>query len=142
MRKTSALILALGLLVFAACSSYTSNPEMDYYHGANVPEGYITVVRASTTEIEFQVRVEFPQRQLYHLVLEDNAPVAEGWYPTIQGGLPRAYTVTLKPKKGLAFEIGKTYRLCIGEKNPEEVQLHSSSYHCIADFVFVMQEKS
>ena len=142
MRKASVAVLVAGLFVLAACSSYTSNPEMDYYHGETPPEGYITVVRASTTEIEFQIRVEFPQRQLYHLVLEDNTPIAEGWYPTILGGLPRLYTVTMKPKKGLAFEIGKTYRLCIGEKNPEEVQLHSSSYRCMADFVFVMQEKS
>ena len=142
MRTTRAVVLVLVLAVLAACSSYTSEPELDYYHGQNVPEGYITVVRASTTEIEFRIRVEFPQRQLYHLILEGNTPVAEGWFPTVQGGLPRAYTVTLKPKKDLAFEIGKTYRLCIGEKNPDEVQLHSSSYRCIADFTFVMQEKS
>jgi hypothetical protein len=141
MKTTNAAILAMGLLVLAACSSYTSNPELNYYHGMTPPETYIVILRASPTEIQFEIRVEFTPKQLYHLVLEGNTPVAEGWYSTLRAG-GQTYTVTMKPKKDLLFEVGKTYRLCIGEQNPEEVQLTSSNYRCMVDYVFVMEEKA
>jgi hypothetical protein len=50
--------------------------------------------------------------------------------------------VTLKPSKGLAFEPGKTYRLCIGQQNRQAVQMTSSNYPCKVDYTFVFQEKS
>ena len=137
--KTPALVI--GLLFLAACSTYKAKPQLHYYHGKNVPEGYITILRASAGEIEFQIRVEFTERQLYHLVLEGDSPVAEGWFPTRRAGT-QSYSVTMKPSKGLAFEPGKTYRLCIGLQNPQEVQMTSSNYQCIIDYTFVFQEKS
>jgi hypothetical protein len=137
--KTPALVI--GLLFLAACSTYKSKPQLNYYHGKNVPEGYIKVLRASVGEIEFQIQVEFTERQLYHLVLEGNNPVAEGWFSTRRAGT-HFYSVTLKPSKGLAFEPGKTYRLCIGLQNPQEVQMTSSNYKCIIDYTFVFEEKS
>jgi hypothetical protein len=132
--------LAAAALVAAACSTYKARPQMNYYHGPNVPEGFISVLRASPAEITFEVRVKFVQKQMYHLVLEGNQPLAEGWFSTLRAGGER-YTVTMRPKEGLAFEAGKTYRLCIGVQNPQAVQMTSSNYQCIADFTFVFKEK-
>jgi hypothetical protein len=138
--KTGVLLFtALGL---AMCSStYKAKPQLHYYHGKNVPEGYIKILRASAGEIEFQIQVEFTERKLYHLVLEGDNPVAEGWFSTLRAGA-QFYTVILKPSEGLAFEPGKTYRLCVGLQNPQEVQMTSSNYQCIIDYTFVFQEKS
>ena len=139
--KVAKLATALGLIVgLAACSVYKSSPKMNYYHGRNVPEGYISVVRASAQEVEFMVRVEFKERKLYHLILDGNEPVAEGWYQTsFTSG--QFYTVAIKPLEGLSFEPGKTYRLCIGDTNPREVQLYSNNYRCTVDFTFVFEAK-
>lgn len=141
MKSTKAPFFLIGLLLMAACSTYKAKPEMNYYHGRNVPDGYITIVRASAGEIEFQIRVEFNDKKLYHLVLDGNNPVAEGWFSTLRAG-GQAYSVTLKPNKGLTFEPGKTYRLCIGAQNPQAVQMVSSNYPCLADYTFVFPEKS
>jgi hypothetical protein len=141
MRSARFAFLAVVLVLIAGCSTYKSSPQMNYYHGPNVPEGYITVLRASVAEIEFRVRVEFAQKQMYHLVLEGNDPVAEGWHSTLRAG-GQGYTVTMKAKEGRTFEAGKTYRFCIGQQNPQAVQMTSSNYACIADYTFVFQEKS
>ena len=141
MRSAKFAFLSVVLVLLAGCSTYKSSPQMNYYHGPNVPEGYITVLRASAAEIEFQVRVEFAQKQMYHLVLEGNDPVAEGWHSTLRAG-GQVYTVTMKPKEGRTFEAGKTYRLCIGMQNPQAVQMTSNNFECIVDYTFVFQEKS
>lgn len=132
------ICLALGL---AACSPYRAKPKMTYYHGQNVPEGYIEVVRASAAEIEFRIRVEFGQRHLYHLLLDGSEPLAEGWFPTNRMAGSEAYHVTFKLPEGKRFEAGKSYRLCIGSKNPEEVQMTSSNYRCLVDYSFVFAVK-
>jgi hypothetical protein len=143
MRSAKYVFFAIAVVLIAACSTYKSKPQMNYYHGKNVPAEYIKIVRASVGEIEFQIQVEFTvtQMQLYHLVLEGNTPVAEGWFSIRRAATP-SYNVTLKPSKGLAFEPGKTYRLCIGLQNPQEVQMTSSNYQCLVDYTFVFQEKS
>ncbi|HUT08797.1 MAG TPA: hypothetical protein VMY15_08125 [Candidatus Latescibacteria bacterium] len=143
MKSVKTPTLVIGLLFLAACSTYKSKPQLHYYHGKNVPEGYIKILRASPAEIEFQIQVEFTvtQMQLYHLVLEGDNPVAEGWF-SIRRASTQSYNVTLKPHKGLTFEPGKTYRLCIGMQNPQQVQMTSSNYQCLADYTFVFQEKS
>lgn len=134
-------VLVIGLLFLAACSTYKAKPQLHYYHGQNVPEGYITIIRASAGEIEFQIRVEFTEKKLYHIVLDGDNPVAEGWFSTLRAG-SQAYSVTMKPSEGLTFEPGKTYRLCIGQQNPQAVQMTSSNYPCMVDYTFVFQEKS
>lgn len=141
MKSAKASTLVIGLLILAACSTYKAKPQLHYYHGQNVPAGYITILRASAGEIEFQIRVEFIEKKLYHLVLEGDNPVAEGWFSTLRAG-SQAYRVTLKPSEELAFEPGKTYRLCIGQQNPQAVQMTSSNYQCKVDYTFVFQEKS
>jgi hypothetical protein len=130
--------LIIGL---AACSSYQAKPKMTYYHGQNVPPGYIEVVRASAAEIKFRIRVEFRERHLYHILLDGNDPLVEGWFPTNRMAGSEAYHVTFKLPEGKRLEAGRTYRLCIGSRNPEEVQVESSQYRCIADYVFVFQAK-
>ena len=130
--------LAIGL---TACSPYKAKPQMTYYHGQNVPEGYIEVVRASATEIEFRIRVEFAERHLYHLLLDGDEPLAEGWFPTNRMAGSQAYNVTFKLPEGKRLETGKTYRLCIGKQSPEAVQMVSSNYRCVADHSFVFAIK-
>jgi hypothetical protein len=143
MRSAKFVFFAIAVVLIAACSTYKSKPQMNYYHGKNVPAEYIRILRASAGEIEFQIQVEFTvtQMQLYHLVLEGNNPVAEGWFSIRRANTP-SYNVTLKPSKGLAFEPGKTYRLCVGLQNPQQVQMTSSNYQCLVDYTFVFQEKS
>jgi hypothetical protein len=91
MRSARTLVFASGLMFFAACPTYKSKPQLNYYHGPNVPEGYITVLRASAGEIEFRIRVHFASKKVYHLILEDNIPAAEGWFSAnAAGGALRA----------------------------------------------------
>jgi hypothetical protein len=141
MRSAKFVFFAIAVVLIATCSTYKSKPQMNYYHGQNVPEGFITILRASAAEIEFQIRVKFTQKQMYHIILDGNQPVAEGWFSILQAG-GTSYRVTMKPGKGLAFEPGKTYRLCIGLQNPQAVQMSTSSYECKVDYTFVFQEKS
>jgi hypothetical protein len=139
--KNAMLASAALVLTLAACSTWKANPEMNYYHGPNVPEGYISILRASPSEITFEIHVKFPDKKMYHLVLEGNAPVAEGWYTVDQRGDVK-YTVTMKPKEGRLFEPGVTYRLCIGRQNPEAIQMTSSNYQCLVDYTFVFENKT
>lgn len=127
-----ACILIAGL---ASCAASHSSAAMNYYHGKTVPAEYFRVVRHTATEIEFEVRVKFRQDHLYHLVLDGNTPLAEGWFPTTKGEEP-SYTVVLKAKPGVEFVSGKPYRLCIGDQNPELVSVHSTNYNCTADYEF------
>ena len=91
MKSAKVLILLSLAFGLAACSPYQAKPKMTYYHGQNVPEGYIEVVRASAAEIEFRVRVEFSERHLYHLLLDGNEPPASrlvGNQPSASGSFP------------------------------------------------------
>ncbi len=141
MRTKGILAIAIAVMVLGACSTYKSSPQMNYYHGQNIPEGFINVLKASPGEITFQVRVKFVQKQMYHLVLDGNVPVSEGWASTQRAG-GESYNVTMKPKEGQVFEVGKTYRLCIGVQNPQAVQMTTTNYPCVADYVFVFEEKT
>ena len=137
-RALLSMILVLGA---AACSANKSKPELTYYHGPTAAKFFVSVLRASPTEITFEIRVWGGDKPMYHLVLDGNTPVAEGWFSTLRIG-GESYKVTMKPKEGLTYEAGKTYRLCIGARHPEQVQRYSSSYKCIVDYVFVFKEKT
>ena len=130
--------LALGL---ASCSSYPSKSKMVYFHGETPPAGYIRIVRASATEVEFLIRVVFRADHMYHLLLDGKEPLAEGWFPTSQMAASQGYRVTLKLRDETSLEAGKSYRLCIGARNPEAVQVESDNYRCLVDYVFVFQAK-
>jgi len=137
MRSAKIPTIVIGFLFLAACSAtYKTKPQMHYYHGQTTPEGYISVLRADAGEIEFEIRIKFTETHLYHLILEGDNPVAEGWFPTLRGA-GQVYRVVMKPSSGLAFEPGKTYRLCIGQQNPEAVQMTSNNYLCMVDYEFV-----
>jgi hypothetical protein len=142
MRAARTVIAVVIILAFAvACSStYKSKPQLNYYHGQNVPGEYFKILKATPAEITFEIRIEFPQKKMYHLILDGNQPVAQGWYSTIRAG-GQVYTVTLKPEEGQAFEPGKTYRLCVGDQSPEAVQMSSNNYMCKVDYTFVFQNK-
>ncbi|MDH7513304.1 MAG: hypothetical protein QHH14_10200 [Clostridiales bacterium] len=114
---------------------------MRFYRGAQPPREYFGVIRSSPNEIEFQIRVEFAESHLYHLVLDGEVPIAEGWFPTVRLGATNAYSVTMKAKKGITFIPGKTYRLCIGRTSPDAVLVYSNSYNCLVDHEFILPEK-
>jgi hypothetical protein len=141
MRTAKIIAVLAALALIAACSStYKSKPQLNYYHGQNVPPEYFKVLSASVDAITFEVRIEFQQKQMYHLILDGNEPVAQGWFSTLRAG-GQVYTVTLKPESGKTFEIGKTYRLCIGVQSPQAVQMTSNNYPCQVDYTFVFEEK-
>ncbi len=141
MKKSSLALAAIAVAaaLTAACSStYQSRPQMEYYRGQNIPEGFVRVVSWSPTQVQFGLRVNFKESHLYHLVLDGNAPVAEGWFPTTRT-VSGEYDVTLKAGKDMTFQAGKPYRLCIGINNPQAVQMTSSSYRCIAEYDFTLK---
>ena len=137
--------LAKGLVFLAAlglvgCAAEKSKPTLTYYHGQVPPDAYFEVVSYTPQQIEFKIKVKFPSRHMYHLVLEGNEPLAEGWFPTI---LDRedSYRLVIKAREGVAFEAGKNYRLCIGKESPEYVAEYRSSYQCLVDYPFVLPAK-
>ncbi len=130
----------LAVLGFIGCAAETPKPAMLYYRGMTPQEEYFEVVGYTPQEIEFKIRVKFELRYMYHLILEDNEPLAEGWHVTILGA-EDFYRLVMKAKKGVVFEPGKTYRLCIGSKNPEEVARYRYTYHCAVDYAFVLPPK-
>jgi hypothetical protein len=89
MKSAKFVFFALAVVLIAACSTYKAKPQLRYYHGRNVPEGYIKILRASAREIEFQIQVEFAERKLCHLVLEGDNPVAGGWFSTLRAAAGR-----------------------------------------------------
>ena len=141
--KVLRLMIPIGLaLAFAAgCSPYRARPQMNYYHGETPPTGFIQVVQASETEVEFEIKVVMPADHMYHLLLDGNEPLAEGWFPTNRMAASQGYRVTFKLPKGVRLEKGKSYRLCIGVQNPEDVQMRTSNYRCLVDYSFVFQAK-
>jgi hypothetical protein len=141
MRSPKCVAIGLALTLVAACSTtYKSRPQMTYGHGQKVPDLYISIIKASPGEIEFRIQVKFVATKMYHLILEGNEPVAQGWFSTQRAG-GEAYTVKMKPEEGKTFEPGKTYRLCVGDQSPEAVQMTSNNYVCRIDYTFVFQEK-
>jgi hypothetical protein len=130
----------LAVLGLTGCAAETSKPAMIYYHGMTPHDEYFEVVRYTPQEIEFKIRVKFPLKYMYHLILEDNEPLAEGWHSTILGA-EDYYRLVMKAKKGVVFEPGRTYRLCIGDKNPEEIAHYRSTYQCSVDYQFVLPPK-
>lgn len=135
--------MRLGFIVFVVCAGLTAcaaggrRPAMHYDHGSTIPDQYISVVGYTANEIEFKIAAKFPLKHAYHLVLDGDIPLAEGWYPASR---PESnfYTVKMKAKKGVTFQMGKAYRLCVGAESPEFVAVHSSNYRCIIDYEFAL----
>jgi len=136
MNKAAMALMACCLIGgLVSCAASHSSANMNYYHGKTIPAEFFQVLSHTATEIKFEIRVKFRQSHLYHLVLDGNTPLAEGWFPATKGE-EQSYTVVLKAKPGVEFVSGKTYRLCIGEQNPELVSVHSTNYQCTADYEF------
>lgn len=135
--KGLAVLAVLGLL---GCAGERAKPALTYYHGQTPQDAYFEVVRNTPQEIEFKIKVKFASKYMYHLILEGDEPLAEGWYVTILGA-EDSYRLIMKAKKGVVFEAGKSYRLCIGSESPEYVTRYRSSYHCAVDYGFVLPPK-
>ena len=139
--KKYAMVLTAAVIVggLAACAtSQYSSDNMNYYRGQNVPPEFFKVASYTATEITFEIRVNFVQDKLYHIVLDGNTPLAEDWVLMVTGQ-NQSYTAVLKAKPGVEFVSGKPYRLCIGDKNPEQVNVYSNNYMCLADYEFTLK---
>jgi len=130
----------LAIAGFIGCAGERAKPALIYYHGLTPQDEYFEVVRYTPQEIEFKIKAKFAAKYMYHLVLEGEEPLAEGWFVTILGA-EDAYRLIMKAKKGAAFEAGKDYRLCIGNESPEYVVRYRSSYQCAVDYKFVLPPK-
>lgn len=132
----------IGVAIFAliGCAAERPKPALTYYHGQTPPDAYFEVVSYTPQQIEFKIKVKFGSKYMYHLVLEDNEPLAEGWFPTILDA-EDSYRLVIKAREGVAFEAGKSYRLCIGKESPEYVARYRNSYHCAVDYGFVLPPK-
>ncbi len=135
--KGLAVLAVLGLV---ACLRERPKPALDYYHGQIPQDFYFKIVGYTPKEIEFEIKVNFGSRYMYHLILEGNEPLAEGWHVTVLS-VEQSYKLIMKAKKGVVFQPGKKYRLCIGNKSPEEVARYRRSYQCAADYEFVLPQK-
>jgi hypothetical protein len=135
--KGLAVLAVLGL---AACAGERAKPALTFYHGQTPQEAYFQVVGYTPQEIEFKIKVKFGSKYMYHLILEGDEPLAEGWYVTILGA-EDSYRLIMKAKKGVVFETGKSYRLCIGNESPEYVARYRNSYQCAVDYEFVLPRK-
>jgi len=133
-------LAVLAVMGLAACVGERPKPAMVYYHGLTPQDVYFEVVGYTPQEIEFKIRVNFTSKYMYHLILEDNEPLAEGWHVTILS-VEKSYPLIMKAKEGVVFEPGKKYRLCIGNKSPEYVARYRSAYQCAADYEFVLPQK-
>jgi hypothetical protein len=131
-------ILAVAVLI--GCAGERAKPALTYYHGQTPQDAYFEVVVYTPQEIEFKIKVKFASKYMYHLILEGEEPLAEGWYVTILDA-EDSYRLIMKAKEGLAFEAGKAYRLCIGNESPEYVARYRNSYHCTVDYEFVLPAK-
>ena len=131
-------ILAVAVLI--GCAAEKSKPALTYYHGQTPPDSYFEVVSYTPQEIEFRIKVKFGSKHMYHLILEGDKPLAEGWFPTMLGAAD-SYRLVIKAREGVAFETGKTYRLCIGSESPEYVAEYRSTYRCAVDYSFVLPPK-
>ena len=139
----SIIVRGLGILAvlgLIGCAGERAKPALTYYHGQTPQEAYFEVVRYTPQEIEFKIKVKFASKYMYHLVLEGEEPLAEGWYVTILGA-EDSYRLIMKAKKGVIFDPGKNYRLCIGNESPEYVARYRNSYQCAVDYAFVLPPK-
>ena len=135
--KGLCILAVVGLI---GCAAGRAKPALTYYHGQTPLEANFEVVSYTPQQIEFKIKVKFASKYMYHLILEGDEPLAEGWYVTILDG-EDAYRLVIKAKKGLAFEAGKTYRLCIGDESPEYAARYRNSYHCAVDYEFALPAK-
>jgi hypothetical protein len=142
-RMKSIIVKGLGILAILGligCAGERAKPAMTYYHGQTPQDAYFEVVGYTPQEIEFRIKVKFASKYMYHLILEGDEPLAEGWYLTIVDA-EDSYRLAIKAKEGIVFEAGKNYRLCIGNESPEYVARYRSSYHCTVDYAFVLPPK-
>ncbi|MHB8093951.1 MAG: hypothetical protein ACYDH0_03325 [Candidatus Aminicenantales bacterium] len=134
------LFLCLAIAGLVSCVANTKRSPMTYFHGSNVPTEYFKILDWSPEAISFEIRVKFNTEQMYHLILDENTPLAEGWFPTSKTGTG-IYKVKLETKPGKSLETGKSYRLCIGTESPEAVARYRDNYPCTADYVFTLEAK-
>src|SRR4030065_1819459 len=97
-------ILAVAMLI--GCAAEKSKPALTYYHGQTPPDSYFEVVSYTPQEIEFRIKVKFGSKHMYHLILEGDKPLAEGWFPTMLGAAD-SYRLRLQAPGGGALETGE-----------------------------------
>lgn len=137
------LILSMGMI---HCVSYMDKyhqggKKMHFYSGQKLQDRFISILNFTTEEIEFKVRRGFQQEYLYHIIIdEEETRISEGWFPAFKHEAEH-YTVRMKAKKGLSFQPGKKYRLCVGSMSPDFVYYRTKNYKCSIDYEFVLSEE-
>ena len=141
MKKAFQIFLVCAAIAgLVSCAASTRRSPLSYFHGNNVPAEYFEILDGSPESISFQIRVKFNTEQMYRLILDENTPLAEGWFPTSKTGTG-IYKVTLTTKPGIKLEAGKSYPPCIGTEEPEEDARYRDDYPRTADYVFALQPK-
>jgi len=137
------LILFMGMIHCASYMDkyYQGSQKIHFYHGHKLQDRFISILNFTNEEIEFKIRRGSSQKYLYHIVIdEEEDRISEGWFPAYKIKTEH-YTVRMKAKKGLSFQPGKKYRLCVGSMNPDLVYYHTNSYKCSVDYEFVLPAK-
>ncbi|NIM59318.1 MAG: hypothetical protein GTO16_10300 [Candidatus Aminicenantes bacterium] len=140
---SSILVLLMGMI---NCTSYMDkyhqgSQKIHFYHGQKLQDRFISILNFTTDEIEFKIKIASSQYYLYHIIIdEEEACISEGWFPTSKIKT-EFYTVRMKAKKGLSFQPGKKYRLCVGFQNPDLVYYRTNKYKCFVDYEFVLPEE-
>ncbi len=138
MKKTvpslAAALIALGLA--ARVTSQYSSSNLNYYRGKTSRPSFSRWSPPRRRK-SFEIKINFSQDRLYHIRPDGNTPLAEDW--GVDGHRPGSGLH--RGSQGQArveFAAGKPYRLCIGDKNPEEVNVYSNNYRCLVDFDFTL----
>ncbi|MCP2519101.1 hypothetical protein NLC82_01750 [Candidatus Aminicenantes bacterium AC-335-A11] len=141
MKKISLYLLIFIFTAFCT-SSKIKRSEIKLYYGTLPPESTISIVDYTPDWVEFQIRVKFKIKKLYHIIADnENNFVSEGWYRTSVNS-SGIYNVKMRVKKGFKFQPGKKYCLCIGSQNPELTYVFSSKYRCIIYYEFTLPYKN
>jgi len=141
MKKTLFLSLVSILIIgFISCGAERKAPKTHLYHGLRIADRFVSVLNFTSEEIEFKIRADFIPESFYYIVTNEKGEfIAEGWFNLIQR--QRYFKVIkTKAKKGLSFQPGRKYRLCVGLQNPRHPR-YVINYRCIVDYWFVLPEK-
>jgi hypothetical protein len=141
MRKsTTGTPIVLFLVGLVSCASGGGEIGLRFDHGARYPDLQISVLSWTPKEIVFRIQSQFIDGVLYHFILDDGQPISGKWSPTFSRYHDRSltYYVTLEANRGSEFRAGKTYRLCMGRKSPEDVRTRQSYYRCLVDEAFIL----
>ncbi|MFH2041620.1 MAG: hypothetical protein ABIJ35_03755 [Acidobacteriota bacterium] len=130
MKTRVIVLLSVIFLIFGGCATGGGQTELNISRGPKIPPQFISITAFSPEAITFEIRVQFSQESLYHIITDEaGAFLSEGWIRTSREGTGK-YTATMQAKEGLFFEKGQRYLLCIGDVHPDQARIRSNNYQC------------